>query len=65
MANPSISWPDWMDEEIESRKADGEPKSHYVRKALQARFNAENADEWNAPELKQPDGRGQTVQVDD
>jgi len=54
-----------MDEEIESRKADGEPKSHYVRKALQARFNAENADEWNAPELKQPDGRGQTVQVDD
>jgi len=54
MANPSVSYPDWMDQEIERRKPRGMPKSYYIREALIARFNDEDADNWRQPEWKEP-----------
>ena len=54
MANPSLSYPDWKDDEVERRKLDGLPKSHYIREAIQARFNAEDAGEWDTPEIEPP-----------
>lgn len=46
MANPSISLPDAMVEEIEYRREKGTNRSAYVREAVKARFDAEDADEW-------------------
>lgn len=46
MANPSISLPDAMVEEIEDRREKGTNRSAYVREAVKARFNAENSGEW-------------------
>lgn len=52
MAQPSISLPDWMDDAVDNRKKEHEPKSHYVRKALLYRFDAEDAGEWVEPESR-------------
>lgn len=50
----SVSWPDWMDQEIDRRKVAGLPTSRYVQEALQARFDAEDADEWETPQIEPP-----------
>lgn len=65
MVNPSISYPEWMDDEIERRKSDGEPKSHYVRKAVQARFDAEDNGDWVSPDLKPPKDTESGAPADD
>lgn len=73
MANPSIVLPDWMDDEIEERKVHGLPKSQYIREAVMARFNAEDAGEWKRPYIPEkrdesqaiPDGKGENGATDD
>lgn len=47
---------DEMDErrETDENDPDYESRSAYVRHALQARFNAEDAGEWETPEIEEP-----------
>lgn len=54
MDNPSITIPSWMNDAIEERKHPGIPKSYYIREAIQARFNAEDAGGWDDPEIENP-----------
>lgn len=52
MANPSISFPDAMLEDIEERREKGTNRSEYIRESVQARFDAEDAGEWE--DVKDP-----------
>lgn len=60
MLRPSISVPEWMWLEVDKRREsdevsdDFEDRSAYVRAALMARFEAEDAGEWETPEVEQP-----------
>lgn len=54
MERPTYTMPDWMTEQIDARRSKNENCSKYVRRAVMARFLAEDADEWEAPEI-QPD----------
>lgn len=57
MVKPSISVPDWMWDEVDERRDSDETsdsfedRSAYVRGALLARFAAEDAGEWERPEV--------------
>lgn len=46
----SASFPDWMLEEIETRRGDV-PRSVWLQYAVQARLNAEDDDTWEPPEI--------------
>ncbi|MXV62101.1 ribbon-helix-helix protein, CopG family [Natronorubrum sp. JWXQ-INN-674] len=51
MAHPTFSMPDEMLEDLEERVEEADSnRSRYVREALVARFQAEDDDEWEAPE---------------
>ena len=47
MANPSVSMPDEMEDEIKERREKGESRSEYIRGAIQRRFELEDAGEWD------------------
>lgn len=47
--------PEWMADEIERRREKGTSRSEYVRAALQARFDSEDAGNWDDPDVVQPD----------
>lgn len=55
MPNPSVSMPDTMDAEIERRREKGTSKSEYIREAVQARFDAEDAGTWDDTDAAQSD----------
>ena len=48
MEKPSISMPAQMAREIEERRQKGTNRSQYVREAIQARFEMEDAGEWES-----------------
>ena len=50
MARPSFTMPDEMLDDLEERLPEDGNKSRYVREALVARFEAEDAGEWETPE---------------
>lgn len=50
MGKPSVSIPDGMLDEIERRREKSENRSEYIRDALRARFEAEDAGEWTDSE---------------
>ena len=54
MSNPSISIPDWMVDEIHERREKGTNRSQYIREAIQARFDAEDAGLWERPDVEPP-----------
>lgn len=64
MANPSISFPDGMVDEIDRRRESTTSRSQWVAEACKARLNAEDDDEWQTPDIEpeavadggQPDG---------
>jgi len=51
MEKPSVALPAGMIEEIEERRSKNSNRSEYIREALQARFDAEDAGEWETPDL--------------
>jgi len=53
MDNPSISMPGRMLDEIEDRRDKGVNRSEYIRAAIQARFDAEDAGTWETPDVGQ------------
>lgn len=55
MARPSVSIPDWMLEELDQRNSRPD-RSKWIREAIVARFDAEDAGEWTTPEM---DGRAE------
>ena len=50
MANPSISLPDDMLEEIDDRRHSTTDRSEWIRQAIIARMNAEDSGKWETPE---------------
>ena len=46
MANPSISMPDEMEDEIDRRRPSTKSRAQWIREAIQARFDAEDQGEW-------------------
>jgi Arc/MetJ-type ribon-helix-helix transcriptional regulator len=47
MQKPSMTMPASMLEQIEERREKGTSRSEYVREAVQARFDAEDAGTWD------------------
>lgn len=39
--------PEWMEAEIERRREKGENRSEYIRDAIRARFQQEDAEDWD------------------
>jgi Arc/MetJ-type ribon-helix-helix transcriptional regulator len=52
MEKPSVSLPQSMLDEIEERRPKGSNRSEYIRESVLARFEAEDADEWERPDLE-------------
>lgn len=48
--NPSISFPNWMFEEIDGRRGNTQ-RSQWIQEAAQARLKAEDAGEWSTPDI--------------
>ena len=48
-SRPSVSMPSEMLEEIEDRREKGTSRSEYIRDAVQARFQEEDAGTWDGP----------------
>lgn len=49
MPNPTIIMPDEMCDEIDRRRPSTVSRSEWIRDAIAARFDAEDADEWEKP----------------
>jgi metal-responsive CopG/Arc/MetJ family transcriptional regulator len=55
MANPSVEMPDDMEAEIDDRRHATVSRSQWIREAIQARLNAEDAGTWTAPDAENVD----------
>jgi metal-responsive CopG/Arc/MetJ family transcriptional regulator len=51
MSNPSIEMPDEMVAEVDNRRHSNTSRSQWVREAIQARLDAEDAGEWTTPDI--------------
>lgn len=51
MEGTTITFPPWMVSEIDNRIDRSGGRSRYVREAVQARMDAEDAGEWDTPEV--------------
>lgn len=50
MAKPSVSIPDDMLDEVDDRRHSTTDRSEWIRQAITARLNAEDAGEWDTPD---------------
>lgn len=51
MGNPSIEMSEEMLDEIDDRRHSTVSRSQWIREAIQARLDAEDADEWTTPDM--------------
>lgn len=51
MGNPSVEMPDAMLEEVDDRRHSTVSRSQWIREAIQARLDAEDAGEWTSPDV--------------